>query len=545
MPVISDKSATKLALTAGLICLLVYLRALTCDFVNFDDQESILENVAIQQLNGAFLVGAFTTSYYGFWMPLTWISYAVDFQLWGLSPFGYHLTNILLHATNASLVVLIAHMLLRNRLLEEEKSGYRYFATLLFAALFWGLHPLRVESVAWVTERKDVLNGLFSLGAILLYLQYAQRKDTGDRSFVVCFILSVLSFSLSLMAKPVSVVLPLMLLVIDWYPLARLQRGTYRSILIEKVPYFVFSGAMSIATIVSAVRLNVLVSTDKLSVGERFIVAGNALFEYGRLSLYPVGILPLHSLPYPLPSDYVFKSVAALLMACGCFLLWRRCRLVPTAGLLFFLPLLPVLGFLQNGAQAFAARYTYLPAVAVSIATAVACSSVYTKITDAGLRRVLSFLATLLLCVYVVMTFRLIGVWKDSGTLWSRVIEHQPLAEAYKSRAIFYVTTGSYADAVADFSEAIRLARGQEVVEIYNLFAGRAVAFGRMGRYNEAISDFSAAIALYPHPSYYYSRGITLGALGRNKEAARDLEKAGSDPGAIRWFSPKPGRAQI
>src|SRR6185369_15215948 len=175
-------STGTIACAAGLICLIVYLRALGCDFVSYDDPDYVLNNPLIRHLDLRLFVPAFSEQYNGWWMPLTWISLAIDYHFWELNPLGYHLTNILLHSFNAGLVVLIAARIWTQ--IQGQGSGgtlpvsdpagqrqieYLYPLTMLLAGLLWGLHPLRVESVAWVTERKDVLNGLFSLASILLY----------------------------------------------------------------------------------------------------------------------------------------------------------------------------------------------------------------------------------------------------------------------------------------------------------------------------------------------------------------------------------------
>lgn len=524
------------ALTAALICLLVFLRALSCDFVNFDDQESILENVAIRALDWNLLVSSFSTSMFGFWMPLTWISYAVDYRFWGLNPVGYHLTNIVLHAVNTGLQVLVADRVLK-KIREPgawDKQGHLYPAMLLAAGLLWGIHPLRVESVVWVTERKDVLNGLFALSSVLAYLGYAERTGSGKPGWP-SYMVSLVLFACSLMAKPVTVVLPLMLLVLDQFPLGRLRRGGLTPVLLEKVPFLLLSAVLSILTLQTAVEKDLLVAVERLSIGERFLVAGNALFEYLRMLMLPVGILPLHPMPYPLPLSYFVTSAASLLLLCYSVHAARRSMALPAVLLLFLLPLLPVLGFLQNGQQAFAARYTYLPCCVATIAVAALFPAACRALGRARLRYgALALVAVML--VLAGLTQLEIGVWKNSETLWTRVIERYPVSTAYKSRGSFYLMGGNYKEAVSDYTAAMEVATGQEKLEIYNLLAGRAIALGSMGRFDESIRDFSSAIDLFPHPAYFYSRGITFEAMGRPNEARADLLRAGPDPPPIRWF---------
>ena len=213
----SKKQIVIVALAVGLICMLVYFRALSCGFINWDDQDYILNNTAIRSLDG-IVNWAFTANHLGWWMPLTWISFAIDYYFWGLNPVGYHLTNIILHAVNAGLVVMIADSLLNqwSKVQAPIRSKLQYLVTLLLAGFLFGIHPLRVESVAWVTERKDVLNGVFALGSILFYLRYVRKRESSEKNktFAYDYILSLIFFMLSLMAKSVSVVIPMMLLLL-------------------------------------------------------------------------------------------------------------------------------------------------------------------------------------------------------------------------------------------------------------------------------------------------------------------------------------------
>ncbi len=529
----------KIALAVALITLIVYLQALTCGFVLWDDPDYILYNTAIRHLDWNLLVAAFTKPTVSFWMPLTSISFAIDYRFWGLEPIGYHLTNILLHAINSFLVVLIADRLFWKRLEEYAPSEHQHLrpGMLLLAGLLFGIHPLRVESVAWVTERKDVLNGLFSLGAILCYLRYAQVKEGVEKGNATrAYLFSLVLFILSLMAKSVSVVLPAMLLVADWYPLGRMRKGKLLRIMAEKVPYLIIAAAMTFVTIIMAD--DIMVPGSELSYGLRGIIAGNGLFEYGRLLLWPVGILPFYVLPKTIPYVFAVKTAAAAVFSCYCIYLGRKRHWVLATWLAFVLPLLPVLGFTQNGEQAFAARFTYLPAVFPSIVAAAAITMAFTKARRTT-NRYVPYLVVVplafLLLFYAGTTLRLINVWKNTGTLWSRVIDGQPIGRAYKDRGAYYLTTGNYPAAIYDLTTAIDIATNAGLLDIYNVYALRGDALSHAGRYEEAVNDFNVAIAMSPRPVYFYHRGLALKAWGRLKEANNDFERAGNERGAIDW----------
>src|SRR6185369_15093335 len=205
MKVVAPK-ASFIALTVSVICMLVYLRALSCDFVNFDDHEFIVNLVPIRTFDLNFMRWAFTSivPIAGAWIPLNWISLALDYQLWGgLNPLGFHLTSALLHAANAFLVVLVADALCRQRFAsatDGQQPGYLYPIMLLLSGLLFGLHPLRVEAVVWMTERRGVLNGFFALSSVLLYIRHAQRNElSGTPGYLSkYYLLSLAAFICSL-----------------------------------------------------------------------------------------------------------------------------------------------------------------------------------------------------------------------------------------------------------------------------------------------------------------------------------------------------------
>lgn len=530
------------ALSAGIICLLVYLGTLSCDFVNSDDPTYVQYNISIRNLDSNLLRWAFTDFTTAWWMPLTWISFALDYRIWGLNPAGYHLTNALLHAVNTGLVVLIANRLYRNALPDTDSSSVHswvYPATLLLAGLLWALHPLRVESVAWVTERKDVLNGLFSLGSILCYLRYAQNRPANDFNAFRDrdYLFSLILLLCSLMAKQVSVIIPAMLLIADWYPLGRLRKGNILPVLAEKIPHFLLSAAMSIFTVAIAARYGFMATT--LSLGQKIIISGNAIVEYCRLMLFPVGIIPVYIIPDPIPAAYTVKAVAVVLI---CFAVYagKKFRFLPATWLSFLLPLVPVLAFFQNGIQAYAARFTYLPSVVPSIAAAVFLTRRYTFLKGQAFpyrHRLVTAAIVSLLVFYGVTTERLIGVWKNSGTMWSRVIKFQPYERAYFFRADYYAATGKYDKAIDDYTTCLEIAAREGIPDIFNLYAFRGESLHLAGRYNDAAQDFTAALELYPHPLYYYHRALAREAMGDKAGAEKDFIQAGPENRSVTWLS--------
>lgn len=530
---LTGKQLFHTVLLAASVCLIVYLRALSCGFVNLDDPHYVYENPAIRILDLKFVHDAFTTSYMGWWMPLTWISLAIDYALWEGNPFGYHLTNILVHAANAGLVVLIADRLLRDRV------GQRYYAaTLLLAALLWGIHPLRVESVAWVTERKDVLNGFFSLGAILFYLRHAQTQRGRGVWYSSDYGIALVMFLLSLAAKPVSVVLPLLFLLLDWYPLQRFRLGGIRSVIVEKIPFFLLAAASSAATIYFAAGETILIPFSDYPLKSRLLAAGYALVEYLRMIIWPSGLTHFYPIMPELPVSYYVHSLVAVALTLYLFRVRKERPWLLASWAAFILPLLPVLGLLQNGEQSHADRFSYLPAVLPGIAAAVVVVTCMDRVFGKLSRHkaVITVCAVFTIPVlHGLLSVQQIGYWRDSGTLWSRLIEVRPVGRAYFFRGQYFMDEGDYSAAAADFGVAAKMAKSAGNPEAFNLHALRGDALSRMGRFAEAVEEFSAAIALYPHATYYYHRGVALRSLGRVAEAENDFSRAGRDTGPIVW----------
>ncbi len=520
-----------IACSTALVCLLLYLQTLASGFVNWDDQDYVINNPYIRNLGDSF-AWAFTTTNLGWWMPLTWISFAVDYHFWGLNPQGYHLTNILLHSVNTGLVVLIADRLLRKRC---TTSATMYPVALILAGLIWGIHPLRVESVAWVTERKDVLNGVFSLGAIFFYLQYQQQRTEGTSQFRISYILSIVLFAFSLMAKSVSVGLPLLLLVADWYPLQRLRRKTLLPLVAEKLPYLLLSVGIVALTLYLARQDGSLVTG--MSFGMRSTISGYAIWEYLRLMLFPYGIIPLYIIPDPIPVSWHIKAVAAAALGIACLCAgWKR-PVVTAVFLCFIIPLVPTLSFTQNGIQSHAVRFTYLPSIIPSVAAAFLIATGWDYLTRCRplFRYVAGALVMLILSTYVVVSYRQIGVWKNSGELWSSVIKQQPFDQAYFFRGLYEVDTGNFKAAVSDYTACLDIAIREKMPDLFNLYAFRGEALANDGLHEEAVRDFSTAINLSPRPLYFQHRGMSLKKLGRFREADEDFRLGGEGRGPITW----------
>lgn len=510
----SKKKNLIAALISAMAAFLVYLPSLRNGFVLYDDDQYILNNRFIRSLDPAFLRKAFTTVVAANWHPLTVISYAVDYRLWGLNPFCYHLENTVLHALNALLVALLASKLYGIASGADKDNGSSRAFAGLAAALLFALHPLHVESVAWVSERKDVLYAFFFLLSVLSYMRYA---DTG-RGKGLYYLLSLALFALSLMCKPMAITLPLVLLILDFYPLGRFHDAfTNFRVVAEKLPFFALSAASAALTIWAQRTGAILPSLGMIPLGERAAGAVRGYAFYVYKTVLPVNLAPFYPRPAPADAfDHVFAVSALAVLSLTVLVFWSRRKAFIAAWLYYVVTLVPVIGILQAGDQAAADRYTYLPLLGFFILAGAFCANLFRTRKGAAMALLLAAAIPL-----AALTVRQEGVWKDSLSLWSREIEIYPkVPRAFNQRGVAYMELGGYAQAIDDLSNAIRLDSG-----IPRFYYNRANAYSAIGDYRSAIDDYSRAISLKPdYALAYFNRGTAYGRLTRYDEALADYD---------------------
>lgn len=513
-------------------------------FILYDDPQYVTENYRVSTgLSLENLAWAFTTGHAANWHPVTWLSHQLDAQLFGLEPRGHHMVSLLVHCANTALLFLALFRL----------TGARW-RSMLVAALF-AVHPLHVESVAWVAERKDLLSTFFGLAALFAYLQYVNWRG------VARYLLLVLLFALSLMSKPMLVTLPLVLLLLDWWPLGRISGAKVAAaepltrLVLEKLPLLALSLISSWVTVLvqSGEALNTLEATP-LS-----LRISNAMLAYvrylGKL-VWPADLAVLYPLPKEIP----------LLLAAGCaaFLLlasWQAFRLrhrfpYLMVGWFWFLgTLVPVIGLVQVGLQSMADRYCYLPMVGILIvAVWGACDLVEHR---PSLRLPLSVAAGLLVVGYGAVSWDYQRSWQDSTTLFSRALaatgdnyyghyllgnalsqeQRYPealeqlalsrqlaprFADAYINTGIIHARLGNQAEAIRNFSFALELKPESGDLQ-YNL----ALCLQKQGRVAEAVTHYLEAVRLKPSSAEAQANlGIALMSLGRFDEALRHLSES-------------------
>ncbi|MBI1912239.1 MAG: tetratricopeptide repeat protein [Deltaproteobacteria bacterium] len=500
------------ALPAAIITFLMYLGSLRNGFVNWDDPGYILENPNLASFNFKWI---FTELFYSNWHPLTTLSYVIDFNVWGLNPFGYHLENVILHAINTFFVAVLTMRLVE---LKSAQKGLIIFAG-LFSGLLFGLHPLHVESVAWISERKDVLCGFFFFLTILSYIKYCSTNS------VVSFLSSLIFFSLALMSKPMAITLPVVLMLIDFYPLERFSFKNIGKIVVEKIPFFALSLISAILTVLAQQKSTALVSLKSYSILERIGLAVRGFGFYLYKTVLPFNLSPF----YPRPSEAeLFNSVflisllviIALTVLCLIFL---KKKIFLASWLYFLITLIPVIGIIQVGNQAAADRYTYIPSASLFILAGVALGLLYSKGEKKSFRIIIAVLSFLFFIPLSYLTVKQIAVWKDSVTLWSHAIKVYPdkIEIAYYNRGLAYDREGRFDSALSDYTKAI--AAYPEYVDAY---VNRGIVYGELNELGKAIEDFNKAAEINPaYANTFLNRGTAYISLQRFDLAVADFQK--------------------
>jgi tetratricopeptide (TPR) repeat protein len=511
-----------LALAVGI----AFAPVLRADFVNWDDDANILQNPYYRGLAPANLAWMFTTFQLGHYQPLAWVTLALDYCLWGMNPAGYHFTNLLLHAINTILCYAVFLRLLR-KVRNEDDAVLAPAAAL--GALFYGIHPLRVESVAWVTERRDVLCGLFFLLSILAYLRML-RAQSERTPWTKWLALSVAAFAASLLSKALGVMLPFLLFSLDVYPLRRFTPELRKRVLLEKLPFLVLAVADGLLMMRAMSAFGQVRATGSYAFGDRFLQAGYSLCFYPWKTLLPFRLHAFYvmddwnSLWRP---EYVGPLIAATALTALLLAARRRWPAGLAVWICYAILLAPVLGFFVKGYQRAADRYSYLSCLPFSFLAAAGFASLAAarrsgRVSLSGYRLTLGGVASLL-GLLGVLSFLQAGFWKNSITLWNQVLRWEQRGDLpYVNRGIARAQGGDPAGAMADFTEAIRINPLNA-----DAFANRGFLQHNQGEPAGAMRDYTRAIALQPRSFEAWNNRAILWMLIKDWDAAqRDIEQA-------------------
>ena len=493
-----------------LAVLLVFGQTARHAFVNYDDGQYVYENPRVTSgLTARNLAWAFTQTHSYNWHPLTWLSHMLDWQLFGSWAGGHHLTNVLLHAANAILLFLVLRRMIG-----------AVWPSALAAALF-AIHPLRVESVAWVAERKDVLSGLFFMLTLAAYVRYVRRPPAWGRYLAVVGL-----FALGLMAKPMLVTLPLVLLLLDFWPLGRWRaadgvatRG--RALLLEKIPLFAMA-AVSCAVTLYAQRKAIL-PIDLVPWPWRITNALVACVAYLGQMFYPAGLAVLY--PHPGKNVPPWEAAAALVLLAGisvAAMVLRRKRPYLLVGWLWYLlTLVPVIGLVQVGVQAMADRYTYLPQI--GLATIIACAAADLSARWRPRRWTCAAAAAAVVAATMVCAWRQTSTWRDSETLWNHALENTSAnCVAHANLGLAMLQQNRLREAIAQYREAAAI--NPAYAEAY-LNVG--VCLRKQGNVDAAIAWYRKAAETRPdYAEAYYNLGNAMLQKGSVDDAAAWYQKA-------------------
>ena len=528
------------AIVLGALTWFVFGQTIHHEFINFDDGDYVFKNLRVTQgLNLEGIIWAFTHVHAGNWHPLTWISHMLDCQLFGLQPAGHHFTNVAIHAATSVFLFL--------SLRKMTRSLWRS----AFVAAVFAVHPLHVESVAWVAERKDELSALFFVLTIMAYARYVRRGGFFPYATVVVV------FALGLMCKPMLVTLPLILLLLDYWPLNCLEQkgATLGRLIAEKVPLLAMAVGAGVATLFAqgAALQPIARFPFLLRLGNAVV----AYVDYLRQTFWPVDLAvfyPWDASRVNLPS--VGVALLILVTVTVAVFLFRRRRYLTTGWFWFVLMLGPVIGIIQVGNQAHADRYTYLPQIGLVLMLTWAVADLVGRWRPARY-----LLATIAIAVVATLawTARLqTAFWRDSELLWSHALActtDNTVAEENLGQALF--EHGKINKALFHLEKALRiepndaiahgalgaillrvpgeqneaLAHLQRSLEIYPNQASAQSALGvallEAGDASESLKHLQAAIALDPNDSdAHYNLGNTLLQLNEPQQAEAEYEKA-------------------
>jgi Flp pilus assembly protein TadD len=486
-----------LALTLG-----VFWPVTRCDFINYDDDAYVTNNPHVQSgLTTSSAAWAFTTGKTGNWHPVTWISHMLDCQLYGLKPAGHHLTNLLFHAAN----VLLLFALLR------LGTGAVWRSALVAALFAW--HPMHVESVAWVAERKDVLSTFFGLLTLGAYGCYVREKGTVNQKPGLFYALALLLYALSLMSKPMLVTLPFVLLLLDYWPLGRtegrrwemgegrvapLSRSdrqglSWRKMVFEKIPFFALSLACSVVTLALQHADGALLSASTLPVRARVANASVSYLRYVGKLLWPSHLAVLYPLPASWPPILAGAGVLFVLGITAVVILCVRNRpFLPVGWLWFIGTLVPVIGLVQAGSQAMADRYSYLPYVGLFIIIAWGLGEVAARFP--GVKPALVIFASAGLIACIGCTRQQLRYWKDSLALFDHTVSVTRNNQiALCDLAVDLMDRGRFEEGIARARQALALQPDMPRAEA-------ALGYGFSGELKsaDAIAHYRRALQLDP-----------------------------------------------
>ncbi|MHC5185453.1 MAG: tetratricopeptide repeat protein [Planctomycetota bacterium] len=496
----------------AVVTIAAYWPVLGAEFVNYDDDEYVTENQHV--LGGLTLDGAkwaFTMDENtANWHPLTWLSHMLDCELFGQHAGLHHLTNLIIHTTSAVLLLLVL----------ASMTGSIWPSA--FVAAGFALHPLHVESVAWIAERKDVLSGLFWILTMGCYLRYTRA---GNRS---SYILTLVVFALGLMAKPMLVTLPFVLLLLDYWPLNRFESNPttslyrkVRHLIVEKIPFFVPMAASCVITYIAQKGGGAVVDIEALSFGTRLSNAMVAYIAYIIKIVWPVGLAILYPFKH-IPMWQAFSAFLSLVFITIAAILWDRRKKYLAVGWLWYIgTLVPVIGLVHVGSHSLADRYTYISLIGLFMIIAWAVAGLCQS--RPALRSAMAVATLLLVAGMFAGTRNQLGYWKDSISLFRHAVEVTENNNfMHNNLAAELANIGQMDEAIVHLRRAVQI--DPDIARAHN---NLGIALATTGQLDEAIDCYRHAVQIDPkYASAYNNLGLALAVTGRFDDALLAGEKA-------------------
>jgi len=500
----------------ALLCVLIacitwvaFLPSLKNGFVNRDDPAYVMNNLDIRGFSGSHLAKIFSSVYLNHYLPVTMLTYMTEYSVFGLDAKVYHRTSLFLHCINCLLVFALFYRL----------SGNCFIGAV--TALLFAIHPMRVEAVAWIAERKEVLSASFYLLSLLFYLSYRKK---GQKKF---YLLCMLSFLLSLLSKTMAVSLPFVLVLVDYLT----GRAIDRKSLLEKLPFFALSAVFAVNAVLTLGRVISYDFFSNYSLAQRALMPAWAVVLYLVKSVVPVNLCASYYLPaVPVKGLTLIMAFCTALVAAIAVtvIVSRRFSKKAVFGSLFFcITLLPVLQIVNSGGLVLVAdRYTYVPMLGMYFMAAAGLAYVMQEKLKGGasLKKVLYGGLLVFVPVLSWLTWQRCGVWNNSLTLWNDIIKKFPAAaQAYDGRAGAYRDRGEYYRAIADFNKAIALKP-----DYAGAYFGRGYIYcAFLGQVDPAIADLKRAVGLVPaSPDSWNTLGIAYGMKGSCDSAVAGFDRA-------------------
>jgi tetratricopeptide (TPR) repeat protein len=495
------------------IVFLVFGQTVRHPFVNYDDNIYFSANPQIQVgLTGNGVIWAFRTGHGSNWHPLTWLSLMLDAQLFGTGPTGPHLTNVLLHAANTVLLFLLLGRL----------TGALWSSA--FLAAIFASHPLHVESVAWVAERKDVLSGLFFMLTLLMYGHYVEKSKVHNPKSRVFYSLSLLFFALGLMSKPMLVTLPFVLLLLDWWPLRRVSSFKFQvsslRLIWEKIPFLLLSIASCAVTLFA--QQSVIAPAEAVPLSLRISTALVSYVTYFVQTVWPDNLAVLYPYHYNIPAGRVAGAGVLLLsVTAGVIAAARRFPGLLVGWLWYLGMLVPVIGLVQVGGQAHADRYMYLPQIGLSLVLV----EVVRNLTGWGHRRrqVLGVMGCVVVAALAVCAWQQTAYWRNSQSLWEHTLAcTSENYIAHTNLGYVLATQSRSAEAIEHYQKALEI--NPDYAEAHN---DLGTVFLKQGQSREAIGCYRRALEINPDfAEAYYNLGCAYDKQGDLDKATGYYQKA-------------------